>query len=368
MKLKVFLRTVLPAKIWQAGMTFLVLAALALPAFAQKVIMQINKYPLAGVAVTADGNLWTAAQPTLNYTSALVAVRKSGSVSACSLALLTGPTAATATVAINDANSTIDCSSAVNKIVINLDRFIQGTVSSWSGSGTITIYITLTNGMGWNLNATLSAVTQSTGSGAPGTYWYMRQTDGTNTAPTGDTVARRSYVQHTDGTNSTPAGDAVGRPIFVRPGNGTQNMPSGDAQARGIHVIPGNGTDAFKAVLDGVGAQGAGVLQTAPLYTLSAAVASATRAQVVAAPGAGSIYLAGILVETATNSAGIVTVSYGTGANCGTGTTTLFTLGLGTGSSPFPVGFYPVHVLVPATKALCLTTDGATTSARALTQ
>ena len=298
----------------------------ALPLAAQvKQIVVINKYGLAGVAMTADGNLWTAAQPTLNYASALIAVRKTGSVAVCSLALLTGPTAATATAAINDANTTIDCSSAVNKIVTNLDRFLQGTVSSWSGTGTITIYVTLSNGMGWNLNATLSGVTQSTGSGAAGTYWYTRVT------------------------------------------NGTQSLPSGDAQARGISTIPGNGTNADKQMLDGVGALGAGVKQVATLGTLSASVAAATLTEVVAA-NSGSTVLLGVWLEKATATTGTVTVRYGTGTNCGTGTTTLLTLGPQTASSLLPIGYYPVNALVPSTKALCLITDAATTSAKVLTQ
>ena len=319
----------------------------ALPLAAQvKQIVVINKYGLAGVAMTADGNLWTAAQPTLNYASALIAVRKTGSVAVCSLALLTGPTAATATAAINDANTTIDCSAAVNKVVINLDKFLQGTVSSWSGTGTITIYVTLTNGTGWNLNATLSGVTQSTGSGAAGTYWYVRHTNGTQSLPSMDAAARAGYVTVT---------------------NGTQNLPSGDAQARGISTIPGNGTNADKQMLDGVGALGAGVKQVATLGTLSAAVASATRTEVVAV-NAGQRVLLGVIIETATNAAGIVTVSTGTGTNCGTGTATKVVFGIGTATSPLPVGYYPVNALVAAGSAICLTTDAATTSARVLTQ
>ena len=292
MKRKVFLG---------ALMTMLMLAAGALPGAAQSVTVKINKYPMAGVAMTADGNLWTAAQPTLNYSSALVAVRKSGTVTGCTLTFYGGPTAVTATSALNDANTTFSCATAVNKIVTNLDRFLQATVSSWSGTGTITIYVTLTNGAGWNMNATLSAVTQSTGSGVPGSYWYARLT---------------------------------------------------------------NGTTGFLDVSNGVGAQGAGVLQVGTLGSLSAAVASATMTQVVAAPGSGSIVLLGIFVEKATATTGLVTVSSGTGTNCGTGTATLLSIGAG---SP-PIGFYPVGALVGATKALCLTTDASTTSARALTQ
>lgn len=118
----------------------------------------------------------------------------------------------------------------------------------------------------------------------------------------------------------------------------------------------------------GASSQGARTLATGEVSTLSAAVASATRAQVVAAPASGSIYLRGILIETATNAAGIVTVTQGTGTNCATSPVVLFALGIGTGTSPLPVGVHPVGIQLPAAKALCLTTDAATTSARALYQ
>jgi hypothetical protein len=118
----------------------------------------------------------------------------------------------------------------------------------------------------------------------------------------------------------------------------------------------------------GVGTQGAGVQQTATLGTLSSAVASATDAQVVAAPGTGSIVLLGVFLEKATNSTGTATVEYGTGSNCGTNKTTILTLGPATGSSPLHLGSYPINALVVAQKALCLVTDGSGTSIRALTE
>jgi hypothetical protein len=306
----------------------LVALAAALPAFAQtRTPIVVNKFPLAGVAVTADGNLWTTAQPALNYTAALVSVRKSGTVSGCTLTLYTGQTAATATSAVNDANATFSCATAINKVVTNIDQYLQGTVSSWTGTGTITIYVTLTNGTGWNLNATLSNVTQGDGAASPGALpWYTRGSDG---------------------TNLTPAGDAVARSIFTKPGNGTTS---------------------FLDVAGGVGAKGAGVQQVATLGALSAAVASGTDAEVVAAPGTGSVVLLGVFLEKATNTTGTATVEYGTGTNCGTGKTTILTLGPQTASSPLHLGFYPISALVPAQKALCLVTDGSGTSIRALTQ
>lgn len=119
----------------------------------------------------------------------------------------------------------------------------------------------------------------------------------------------------------------------------------------------------MRFVKDGVQTQASGVLQTGEVNTISAAVASTTRTEVVAAPASGSIYLRAILVEKATASTGIVTVTQGTGTNCATSPVVLFTIGVG---SP-PIGVYPVSILVPAAKALCLTTDASTTSVRALT-
>jgi len=289
------------------GLSFLLAGllalAMALPVFAQtRTPVVISKRAMdAGIVMTGNGNLTTAAEYVGNYAAMLVSVRKTGTVSACTLTFYGGQTAATATNALDDANNNFSCAADVNKVVNNIDQYLLGTVSSWTGSGSITIYRTLINGVGWNLNATLSAVTQSTGSGAPGSYWYTRLT---------------------------------------------------------------NGTTGFLDVSNGVGAQGAGVLQVGRLGTLSAAVASATMTQVVAAPGSGSIVLLGVFVEKATATTGLVTVSSGTGTNCGTGTATLLSIGAG---SP-AIGFYPVESLVGTTKALCLTTDAATTSARVLTQ
>jgi hypothetical protein len=121
-----------------------------------------------------------------------------------------------------------------------------------------------------------------------------------------------------------------------------------------------------KFVYSGVGAQGAGVLQVGEVNTLSAAVATATLTQVVAAPAAGlQTYLRGLLVQKAAtaSSGSTVTVEYGTGTNCGTGTTVL----LGPLAPP-PVGYIPLNILVPAANAVCLATDASTTSVRVLAQ
>lgn len=110
-----------------------------------------------------------------------------------------------------------------------------------------------------------------------------------------------------------------------------------------------------------------GVLQIGQLSTLSAAVASATRTEVVAAPAAGNaVYVRGLFVQSSTTGTGSITVSYGTGTNCATGTTTVLTLTAATGQT-LPFGYANVGAKIPAANALCLQTDAATTSVRALT-
>lgn len=116
----------------------------------------------------------------------------------------------------------------------------------------------------------------------------------------------------------------------------------------------------------GPSTQGANALQVGEVSTLSAAVATATLTEVVAAPTTGSIYLRGIWIEKSTTATGSVLVRYGTGTNCATGTTTLLSL-TAAASQTFAFGYYPIGVPVPATKALCLGTDASTTGVRALT-
>src|SRR4051812_24728736 len=118
----------------------------------------------------------------------------------------------------------------------------------------------------------------------------------------------------------------------------------------------------MKFISGGVQTQGAGVLQVGEVNTPSAAVATATLTEVVAAPASGSIYVRGVFVEKSTGAAGTYTLKYGTGTNCGTGTTTI----LGPVTNP-TIGFNRIEVLVAAGKALCLQTDAATTLVRSLT-
>lgn len=122
----------------------------------------------------------------------------------------------------------------------------------------------------------------------------------------------------------------------------------------------------MRFIKDGVTAQGNNVLQVGEVSTLSAEVASATRAEVVAAPASGSIYLRGLWINKSTTATGVVTVTEGTGTNCGTGPVVVLSLTAATGQT-LAFGYYPLGIRLTAAKALCLTTDAATTGVRALT-
>jgi hypothetical protein len=117
----------------------------------------------------------------------------------------------------------------------------------------------------------------------------------------------------------------------------------------------------LKYLNSGVQAQGAKVLQTGEINSLSASVATATLTQVIAAPASGSIYIRGVLVEKSTGAAGTYTIQTGTGTNCGTGTAVL----LGPVTNPV-IGFNRIEIVAPATKAVCIQTDAATTLVRVL--
>lgn len=111
----------------------------------------------------------------------------------------------------------------------------------------------------------------------------------------------------------------------------------------------------------GVSGQGNNVLQTGEVNNITAAVATATLTKIVSAPASGATYIRRVLVEKSTGSTGTFTIQYGTGTNCGTGTTVLF----GPVTNPQVVPHY-IGILVPAGQDLCAQTDASTTSIRVL--
>jgi len=288
------------------ALLFLFVAATP-PSEAQDNQRVINvKNPLAGVQRSTTGIFWTTGQEALNFTSMLVRVVPTGSPSGCTIVVKTGPTAALATVAADDANASITCTSAINKVVNSLDSYFNLDLTALSGgsSPTVTVYVTLSNGVGWAFNQTLSGVTQGAGAGSRSSLWATQ---------------------------------------------------------------PGYDTNAYKDVKAGVGVQGAGVQQHNQLGTLSAVVANTLTEVVAVTTGGAKTVIVGVWVESAVATTGVVDVKYGTGANCVTGTTTLASL-KAAANNPLAAGFYPLPALVVADKATCIVTEAAGTTARLITQ
>lgn len=105
-----------------------------------------------------------------------------------------------------------------------------------------------------NLNAT---VVQGAGSGAAGTYWYVRVTDGTNTMPTMDAIGRAGFQKITDGTNTAAVtassalkvdGSAVTQPVS---GTVTSNQGTGTGAAAPWSVELSDGAAFYTAAKTG---------------------------------------------------------------------------------------------------------------------
>lgn len=109
----------------------------------------------------------------------------------------------------------------------------------------------------------------------------------------------------------------------------------------------------------GVQGGGGGILQTGAVSNISTAVATATLTRVVVAPASNQTYVRGVIVEKSTGGTGSFTLQYGTGTNCGTGTTVL----LGPVVNP-PIQQYNLGLNIPAGQDLCVQTDASTTSVR----
>jgi hypothetical protein len=208
----------------------------------------------------------------------------------------------------------------------------SGTATVFLDSATGSQVVTLGDPLPTGAN-TIGAVTQGAGSGSAATYWYNRITDGTNTMPTMDAVARKGFQAITDGTNGpaavkaastaaaatdpslvvalspnspiptgsntigvvnqgTAAAVANGWPVKVT--DGTNTMPTGDVIARAIfHQITDgtNGPVAVKAASTAaVATDKALVVAISPNNTISTSNASVGATG--SAPPASATYIA----------------------------------------------------------------------------
>jgi hypothetical protein len=101
-----------------------------------------RKHVLPSATMAADGDLWTSPMPIGPCHAVLVHIVKSGSISAGTLTLKTGPDS-TSLLSVDHANNPIDAHTAsVEKYVGNVNKYLQGTISSWSGTGSIEVTVT----------------------------------------------------------------------------------------------------------------------------------------------------------------------------------------------------------------------------------
>lgn len=169
------------------------------------------------------------------------------------------------------------------------------------------------------------------------------------------TVANPLIIQPSDGTDSATIrslGGVGALDVSIVDDTGAQLVP--------FDIDYNTGGSTANIAVQGVASPSAS--GPAPVSSATDTVAvnmsTATTTQIVALSSGQKIYVSGgAIVSSGTNT---ITLKYGTGANCGTGTTSLtgpmaFTAQTGVG---FNSGF-GASVVVPAGNALCITTSAA---------
>lgn len=156
--------------------------------------VQINLQKQQLVTATITGTtstVWSTAQSTARYSAAIISFRKTGTVTLCTMVPKTGPTAATATATIADTSgASLDCSANINLIVGDLDNWLNAAVTAWTGTGSVTVYVTLlplSSSAGGSGGGSGGTVTQGTAAGASGA-WAMYITIPATGNPLGDTT------------------------------------------------------------------------------------------------------------------------------------------------------------------------------------
>jgi len=171
-----------------------------------------------------------------NYTDAIIYWVTTGSPT-CSMAVTTGPTAATATLPVNDPNATINCGSSGQKLVSGLNNYFN--IMPTFNSGTLTVYVTLLDGLSHaHLGAIAATALQGNGASLNNSPWFIEMGDGTHNMPAGDVPARAINV--IPGNGSSNLFDTRAHAGFVIPTNGTSNLF--DTLAHSGFVIPSNGS------------------------------------------------------------------------------------------------------------------------------
>ena len=271
-----------------------------LPLFAQATgevqLVVSAKYTGYSYAMTAtSGNyLWTipprtSLMPSItngyagNYTDAIIYWVTTGSPT-CSLAITTGPTAATATLPVNDPNATINCGSSGQKLVSGLNQYFN--IMPTFNSGTLTVYVTLLDGLSHaHIGAVAAIALQGNGASLNNSPWLVENGDSTHNMPAGDAPARAVNV--IPGNGSANLFDSLAHAGFVIPSNGSANLFDTAAHAGFMQLTDGttNLKLASAANLTASTANGALVVAARPTWSATNSPGAGSQASAIQAAG-----------------------------------------------------------------------------------
>jgi hypothetical protein len=126
---------------------------------------------LAVATLSANGDAWAAALPCGDSAACIINVVKTGVVDAATLTVKTGP-AATNLLAADHANAAINASANGEHLITNLSKFLQLTVSTWNGTGSIAVTVNLiAHRSEGNQFIQHKTVFEAVSKGADGTLW-----------------------------------------------------------------------------------------------------------------------------------------------------------------------------------------------------
>ena len=258
-------------------------------------------------------------------------------------------------------------------------------------SGTVTANIGTTNGLALDASVTGLQVAQaSTTSGQKGPLTQGAVTTAAPSYTTGQTsplsltttgalrvdnsaVTQPVNVAQIAGTTTVTAAAGVQKVGLVgnagaavdaaHNGTAPANVLAIGLEARSSTPTAGTNGNVIRSSGDLAGNQ----YQVLPIaWSCNQQALAATLTQCQAAPGAGySLYVTGWIALTTTTTAGTYRLAYGTGTNCGTGTTALYPApGLSGGTrtitapistaAPHNINLGPTGIKVPAANAMCV--------------
>jgi hypothetical protein len=186
-----------------------------------------------------------------------------------------------------------------------------------------------------------SAIAQGTAA-ALSAAWPVKVTDGTNVMPTQDIAARAGFHKVTDGTNTAAVKAASTAAAAADP-------------SLVVAISPNGGNLCLNP--------------SATLNSLSTAMSTTSATQIIALSGSTRIYICSVAFGLGAGTSPTFTLEYGTGTNCGTGTTTILPATPILVSSPSSASWFVMQTpfwVTPSGQALCYVLGGTSPTGRLL--